>query len=173
MGSVHMWKTFPKHLWAIQLLRSTFHHFLNQYSYQLRETEEHRAGNLLIGFLSEAFVFCKKWANERFAQRNARFAHGRSFLVSDLSDSLMIANFWWATWGNHLWTLIFGEWPEQIAHIAHFWWATWAICSHRSEEMSYRERIAHIVHQKRGNEQKKRFAHFSIKFVLKIVYKTY
>ena len=51
-------------------------------------------------------------------------AHGRSFLVNDLSDLLTIS---------------------------HFWWATWAICSHRLEEMSDCERIAH---QKRGNERK-------------------
>ena len=76
-----------------------------------------RAGNSLIGFLSELLVFCKKWANERFAQKNKqfarslifgerpeRFAHGHSFLVSDLMESLLVA---------------------------HFWWATWAICSHR------------------------------------------
>ena len=29
-------------------------------------------------------------------------------------------------------SLIFGERPEQFAHIAHFWWATSAICSHPS-----------------------------------------
>ena len=33
---------------------------------------------------------------------------------------------------NRSWSLIFGEQPEQFAHIAHCWWATWAICSHCS-----------------------------------------
>ena len=56
-----------------------------------------------------------EWAirskNERFAhalifvERPERFAHGSSFLVSNLSDSLT--------------SLIFGEWPERFAHIAH------------------------------------------------------
>ena len=37
-----------------------------------------------------------------------------------------IAHFWWATWANPSWLLIFGERPEKFAHIAHFWRATWA-----------------------------------------------
>ena len=40
-----------------------------------------------------------------FGERPERFAHDRSFPLSDLSESLMVA---------------------------HFWWVTWAICSHRS-----------------------------------------
>ena len=34
-----------------------------------------RVGNLLNGFLSKLLVFCKKWANERFAQKIKRFLH--------------------------------------------------------------------------------------------------
>ena len=33
-----------------------------------------------------------------FSERPERFPHVRSFLVSDLSESLMVAHFWWATW---------------------------------------------------------------------------
>ena len=40
-----------------------------------------------------------------FGEQPERFAHGRSFLVSDLSDLLT--------------SLIFGEQPERFAHIAH------------------------------------------------------
>ena len=29
-------------------------------------------------------------------------------------------HFWWATWTNHSWSLIFGEQPEQFAHITHY-----------------------------------------------------
>ena len=112
-----------------------------------------RAGNSLIGFPSESLVFCPKMSDSLI----------RSFLVSDLSDSLMIAHFHRAMWANCSWLLFLGEQPERFAHIAHFWWATWAIPSNRSEEMSDRERIAHIAHQKRGNE---RFARFSIIFCL-------
>ena len=39
-----------------------------------------------------------------FGELPERFAHGRSFLVSDLSNLLTL--------------LIFGEWPERFAHIA-------------------------------------------------------
>ena len=53
-----------------------------------------------------------------------------SFLVSNLSDSLTIAHFFWAMWANRSWSLIYGERPKHFTHIAH---------------------------QKRGNE---RFAHF-------------
>ena len=52
-----------------------------------------RVGNSLIVFLRESLVFCSKnWANEQFAKIKERFTHA----------------------------LIFGERPEQIAHIAHF-----------------------------------------------------
>ena len=73
----------------------------------------------------------KNELNERFAQKNHQFAQSfifverpeqfvlnPSFLVSNLSDSLMVAHFWWATWANRLCSL-------------NFWWATWAIGSHR------------------------------------------
>ena len=78
-------------------------------------SKNHRAGNSLIGFPSESLVFCpkmsewairsKKLAIHSFAhfwlaiwaicsqslissERPAQIAHGRSFLVSNLSDSL-------------------------------------------------------------------------------------
>ena len=74
----------------------------------------------------------------RFSERIARFCKKmsnsliRSFLVGNLSNSLMVAHFWWATWASCSWLLIFDERPERFAYIAHFWWATWAIRSHRS-----------------------------------------
>ena len=132
-----------------------------------------RAGNSLIGFLSKLLDFCKKmskWAipskNEQFAhllifgEGPERFAHGHSFLVSNLSESLMVAHFWWATWANHSWSLIFGEQPEQFAHqkrgnerIAHFLnnkmqfahlsWGTWANHSRSLICHEWPERIAH------------------------------
>ena len=58
-----------------------------------------RAGNSLVGFLSESLVFVKKWANEQFAQKMSDLLI-HSFLMSDLSDSLMVAHFWWAPWAN-------------------------------------------------------------------------
>ena len=112
-----------------------------------------RAGNLLIGFLSESLVFCEKMNDWAILSKNERLLI-RSFLVSNLSDSLMVAHFLWATWVNRSWLLIFGERPEWFAHIALFWWATWEIPSHRSEEMSDSEWITQITHQKRVNEQK-------------------
>ena len=62
------------------------------------------------------------------------------FLVSDLSDLLTIAHFWWATWANRSRSLSFGERPEWFAHsrsfvlsdlsklltVPHLIWAIWA-----------------------------------------------
>ena len=90
---------------------------------------ESRAGNSHNGFLSESLVFWEKMSQWAIRSKKQEI---RSFLVSDLSDSFMVAHFWWATWANCSWSLIFGEQPERFAHIAHFWWATWAIHSHRS-----------------------------------------
>ena len=69
-------------------------------------------------FRVNRLFFVQKWANERFTQQNERFthslifgeqperfAHDCSFLLNNLSELLMVA---------------------------HFWWATWAICSHHS-----------------------------------------
>ena len=70
-----------------------------------------RAGNSLIGFPSESLVFCPKISERAirskngrfthsliFGERPERFTHNRSFPLSDLSESLMVAHFWWATW---------------------------------------------------------------------------
>ena len=72
-----------------------------------------RAGNSLIGFLNELLFFAKKiseWAIRSrsliSSERPKQMAHGCSFLVSDLSDTLTL--------------LIFGEQPEQFAYIAHW-----------------------------------------------------
>ena len=41
----------------------------------------------------------------------------RSFLVSALSKSLMVTHIWWATWAKHSWSPSFGEPPERFAHM--------------------------------------------------------
>ena len=58
-------------------------------------------------FQANRSFFVQKLANERFAQKNEqfthllffgerpeRFAHNRSFPLSNLSESLMVAHFW-------------------------------------------------------------------------------
>ena len=82
---------------------------LKRYTY--RHLRKHRAGNSLIGFWANRSFFAQKWTNERYAQKNERFthslifgerpeqfAHDCSFPLSDVSESLMVAHFWWATW---------------------------------------------------------------------------
>ena len=84
-------------------------------------------------FWANHSFFEKKWANERFVQKNEwfahllifgerpeRIAHGLSFVVCDLSDLLT--------------SIIFGELPELFAHIAHQKWGN--------------ERIAHFFKEK-------------------------
>ena len=53
-----------------------------------------RAGNSLDGFLSASLVFLRK--NERMSNSLKKMSdsHICSFLVSDLSESLMVAHFW-------------------------------------------------------------------------------
>ena len=96
--------------------------------------------------MSDSF---KKWATwvicSRLlitSERCERIAHGRSFLVSNLITSL-----------------IFGERPEQFAHIAE---RKWAMVSESLTSLTKKEDMSE-------NEQ---FTHFSINF-LKIVYKIY
>ena len=95
-----------------------------------------RAGNSLIGFPSESLVFSPK--NEQMSDSLKKTSDSliRSFLVSDLSDLLMIAHFLWAMWANRSWSLIFGERPEGFTQIAHFCWATCAIHSHCSPKIN-------------------------------------
>ena len=76
-------------------------------------------------FRAKRSFFVQKWVNERFIC---------SFLVSDLSDSLMIGHFLWATLANCSWLLIFGERNERFAHITHLIWAKWAFQSHCSQK---------------------------------------
>ena len=82
-------------------------------------------------FLSELFIFFSKREHERFAQKTERFAHlswatwanrshslicherperfaySRSFVLSDLSESLTFTNLSWATWANSQpWTIM-------------------------------------------------------------------
>ena len=86
-----------------------------------------------------ARFFAKKWANEWFAQKMSDLLIC-SFLVSDLTDLLMVAHFWWATWANRSWSLIFDKQCEWIPYnrsfvlsdlielltVAYLIWAIWA-----------------------------------------------
>ena len=77
-----------------------------------------------------------KRANERFTQKNERFAHtliyhehperiahSHSFVMSNLSNLLKVTLLSWATWAICLQHLICPEWSEQIAHDHSLKWA--------------------------------------------------
>ena len=57
-----------------------------------------RAGNLLIGSWVNCSFFAKSEGISDLLKKNYWFTHGRSFLVRDPSDLLMVAHFWWGTW---------------------------------------------------------------------------
>ena len=106
-----------------------------------------RVGNSLIGFLSKSLVFCKKLAIEQFAQKsNNLFIH--SFLVSNLSKTLMVVHFWWATWAicSHC-SFLVSDLGESLT-VAHLSWGHWEICSRHSFvtcKLSNLLTVAHFV----------------------------
>ena len=51
------------------------------------------------------------------AKQNPSKSLIRSLLVSDLSESLMVAHFWVSDLSDSLTSLIFGEQPELFTHI--------------------------------------------------------
>ena len=99
--------------------------------------------------------FVQQWANERFAQKMSDL-HIRSFLVSEMSDSLtslisskllseslMVAHFYWAKWAIHSHrSFPLSDLSESLM-AALFWWATWAICSQSLICLERSERITH------------------------------
>ena len=55
-----------------------------------------------------------------YHERPEPIAHGRSFVMSDLSDSLKVYRLIWATWAIRSQSLICLERSERIAHIHWF-----------------------------------------------------
>ena len=75
-----------------------------------------------------------------------------SFLVNDLSNSLTIAHFLWATLANRS---------------SHFWWATWAICLHRSFDLSEMSDSLTLLTKKEEMSENEPFPNFLNKFFSK------
>ena len=101
----------------------------------------HREEYAGLGIRSSVFwanrsFFAQKWANEQFTKKTSDSLI-RSCLVSNLSDSLMVAHFLWATWANRSRSLICLEPPERFAHSAHLSWAIWG---NRSQSLIWFER---------------------------------
>ena len=117
-----------------QIKKSTVHD-----QFKIWDKLNGRAGKSLIWLPSKSLVFLSK--NEPMSDSLKKMSDALkkmsdsfilSFLVSDLRDSLRMAHLLWATWANHSCSLIFGERPEQFAHIPHLIWAKGAIHSHCS-----------------------------------------
>ena len=87
------------------------------------------------------------WANRSWSliclERPERFAHGRSFPLSDLSDLLTVAHLSWAIWANCSQPLLWFERNEQMSEWANEWWAMseWA----NSQPCSKLKRCADLV----------------------------
>ena len=78
---------------------------------------------------------------------NCSFAHflwatwaNRSFVLSDLGDTLRVAHFFWSTWANR--SFVLSDLSDTLT-VAHFLWSTWAIrsrsliCLERSEQVAH------------------------------------
>ena len=61
--------------------------------------------------------FCQKCLSELliYHERPKGFAHGCSFVMSDLRDSLTVAHLSWAIWANHSQLLIWFEQNERMS----------------------------------------------------------
>ena len=121
-----------------------------------------RAGNSLIGFPCELLVFCEKLSEWVICSKKWAIC---SFLVSNLSDSLMVAHFWWVTqaicspkkreWANRSFlkfkktyieprkNMMLDFFSHNFEQIAHLSWATWGIRSRSLICLERSERIAH------------------------------
>ena len=105
--------------WCLELsslvitLRELTHFHMNCcFMYALGWEFAHRFSEQIARFLPK---------NERMSDSLKKISDSliSSFLVSDLSESLMVAHFWWATWVICSRSLICGERPERFTLIAH------------------------------------------------------
>ena len=61
-----------------------------------------------------------------YSEQPEQIAHGRSFVLSDLRDSLTVAHFLWATWViAHYRSFVLSNLSKSIT-VAHLIWAKWA-----------------------------------------------
>ena len=94
-----------------------------------------------LGILSLVF-----WANRSFLRKNEQMSDSliRSFLVSDLSNSLTVAHLYWAIWEICSQSLIWFEQNEQMSKWANEQWANEWIPSPDSTYSSYTVCIVHM-----------------------------
>ena len=90
-----------------------------------KHTKNIQKNTILVKFFwANCSFFVSNRANERFAhfliyhERPEQITHGRSFVMSDLSDLLTVAPLSWAIWANHSQSLIWFEQSEQMSELA-------------------------------------------------------
>ena len=73
-------------------------------------------------FYSNIFEWITRsmWVKEWFTQKKWAIRSGCSFVMSNLSNLLTVAHFWWVTWVNCSWLLIFSEQPVRFTHSCSF-----------------------------------------------------
>ena len=99
----------------------------------------------------------REWANRSFFNKKNNVKHtkkkildfwatnfwaNRSFIMTNLSESLTVAQLSWATWAIRSWSLICLERPERSLTFTHFSWAIWANCS---QSLIWKKSIADVT----------------------------
>ena len=118
--AIHSHRSPKKRKWAFAKFFNKF--FLKSYI-NIKHTK-----NKILDF------FCQIFLSESLI---------RSFPLSNLSKSLMVAHLSWATWAIRSRSLISSEWPEQFAH------GNSCVLSDLSESLT----VAHLIWAKWSNEQ--------------------
>ena len=85
---------------------------------------------------------CWEFAH-RFTERITCFLRKNEQIMSDLSESLLVTHFWWATWAirSHC-SLLVSDLSESLT-VTHLSWANWVIHSQWLICPEQSERIAH------------------------------
>ena len=81
------------------------------------------------------------WKNEQMSDSLKK----KQVIRSKKQAIRSLAHFWWATWANRSWSLLFGEQPER--------WVTRAIPSHRSLKKSEWVNRSFFVTYKKRNKK--------------------
>ena len=130
MSDLSEWLTVAHFWWAI-LSQSLFCHEFTHIQGMSKSlvffkptknpSKTYKSYNFIQIYLSESLVFLlwvKEWLSDSLERTSDSLIC--SFIMSKLSDSLMVTLLSWATWAICLWSLFYHERPERFAHSRSF-----------------------------------------------------